>query len=125
MTNRERAEELVGTFGHAYPHEFVGDTAACYICQTFIDIIADRLDEAEMRGRDGAAVLHSMAEVAEVRQLTGEIAKANAILDKVIEMDGCIVCYGDSKSVLGGECQTCNGTGLGPIARYVREARNG
>lgn len=76
--------------------------------QTIRNAIEAALDEAEKRGRMVASSL---------------VSKLEGILDEVLDVDGCIVCYGDSKSVLGGECPTCNGTGLGPIARYVEEAR--
>lgn len=125
-TNRERAEALFYTWEYDKPLDDI------------IVTIEAALDEAERRGfRTGQ----------NYRWPISSPATLNAILDKVVAMDRCwckdglthlakahwyddlaapCVCCGRTaeEHLNDGEPHdACNGTGYGPIARYVKEAR--
>lgn len=110
MTNQERAQTLAHQFQEAL---FTTDPRP----GAWVEILEAALDEAEKRGwHDGWAIAEETVE----RNTEHAVARLNEILDKVIEMD---TCGPVEDSVCDPWEHGCNGTGLGPIARMVKEAR--
>lgn len=125
--NRERAEALTAA-------------AAIEVNEYVTDAIEAALDEAEKRG---GHTTYTLTMDAISRNSASGVASLNAILDKVVEMDRC-KCGDGSVEITRpghapdceGDCvncpvpvlefvehEDCSGTGDGPIARMVKEAR--